>query len=76
MCIRDRCDEVALGVKLLLESDLQNTPEDSGKTIILRMEGTNKETGLEIIRQLPGDIVSVPGLRESVKALTDRREKL
>ena len=71
-----RCDEVALGVKLLLESGLQDTPEDSGKTVILRMEGTNKETGLEIIRRLPGDIVSVPGLRESVKALTDRREKL
>lgn len=66
-----RCDEVALGVKLMLES----IPADD-KIIILRMEGTNKEAGLSIIEKLPGDIVSVPGLRESVSALADRREKL
>lgn len=66
-----RCDEVALGVKLMLES----IPEDD-KIVILRMEGTNKEAGLSMIEKLPGDIVSVPGLRESVRALADRREKL
>lgn len=66
-----RCDEVALGVKMMMES----IPEDD-KIIILRMEGTNKEAGLSIIQKLPGDIVSVPGLRESVSALADRREKL
>lgn len=66
-----RCDEVALGVKLMLESV---SSED--KIVILRMEGTNKEKGMEIISGLTGNIVSVSGLRESVKALTDRREKL
>ncbi len=66
-----RCDEVALGVKLMFEA----MPDD-GKTVILRMEGTNKEAGLSIIESLPGDIVSVPGLRESVRALADRRDRL
>ena len=67
-----RCDEVAGGVKMALEDEALRD-----KTIIVRMEGTNKEKGLEIIGSIEGvDIVSVPGLRESVKALADRRNKL
>ncbi len=45
-------------------------------TAVIRLEGTNKEKGLEIIASLEGDIVPVPGLRESVQALKDRRERL
>ena len=65
-----RCDEVAGGVKLMMEN------EQDDKIVIVRMEGTNKEKGLEIIRSIPGDIVSVPGLRESVQALLERRDRL
>lgn len=66
-----RCDEVAGGVKLALEGQHQD------KIVVVRMEGTNKEKGLEIIGSIKGvDIVSVPGLRECVKALADRRDRL
>lgn len=67
-----RCDEVAGGVKLALEAD-----EHKDKIVIIRMEGTNKDVGLSIISSIKGvDIVSVPGLRECVKALVDRRDRL
>ncbi len=66
-----RCDEVAGGVKLAMEHGYCE-----GKIIVVRMEGTNKEKGLEIINSLGGDIINVPGLRESVKALVDRRDRL
>ena len=66
-----RCDEVAGGVKLALEGPHQD------KIVIVRMEGTNKDTGLSIIDSIKDvDIVSVPGLRECVKALADRRDRL
>ena len=65
-----RCDEVAGGVKMALEEG-----HCEGKSIVIRMEGTNKDIGLEIINSLDGDIVTVPGLRESVKALRDRRDR-
>lgn len=66
-----RCDEVAGGVKLALEGQHQD------KIVVVRMEGTNKEKGLEIIGSIKDvDIVSVPGLRECVKALADRRDRL
>lgn len=66
-----RCDEVAGGVKLALEGQHQD------KIVVVRMEGTNKDTGLSIIDSIKDvDIVSVPGLRECVKALADRRDRL
>ena len=66
-----RCDEVAGGVKLALEGPHQD------KIVVVRMEGTNKDTGLSIIDSIKDvDIVSVPGLRECVKALADRRDRL
>ena len=66
-----RCDEVAGGVKMALEK------EHSDKIVVVRMEGTNKEIGLATIADIKNaDIVSVPGLRECVKALADRRDRL
>lgn len=66
-----RCNEVAGGVKLALEESHQD------KIVVIRMEGTNKEQGLEIISSIKDvDIVSVPGLKECVKALVDRRDRL
>lgn len=66
-----RCNEVAGGVKLALEEAHQD------KTVVIRMEGTNKEQGMEIISSIKNvDIVSVPGLKECVKELVDRRDRL
>lgn len=66
-----RCNEVAEGVRLAIENG------HSDKTVVVRMEGTNKEQGLQIISSIRGaDIVSVPGLKESVRALLDRRDRL
>jgi succinyl-CoA synthetase beta subunit len=62
-----RCDEVAGGVKIALERMEQK------KMVVFRAEGTNKEKGLEIIRSIPGDIVTVDGIRAGVKALADWR---
>lgn len=66
-----RCDEVANGVRLMME---QGGAKD--KIVVVRMEGTNREKGREIISAIPGDIVMAPGLRESVAALTERRARL
>ena len=42
-----RCDEIARGVKLAYEESDYSIP------LVLRLEGTNKEEGLEIIESLP-----------------------
>ena len=66
-----RCDEVAEGVKLAIERHgLQE------KLVVIRMEGTNKEIGVDIIRGLSGNVILVPGLRESIRALIERRDHL
>ena len=66
-----RCDEVAGGVKLAMEHhDLD------GKLIVVRMEGTNKDIGIGIIESLDADVVLANGLRESVAALLERRDRL
>ena len=66
-----RCDEVAGGVKLAMEHhDLD------GKLIVVRMEGTNKDKGIEIIEGLHSDVIRAEGLRESVAALLERRNRL
>lgn len=66
-----RCDEVAGGVRLALD---RHGLHD--KLVVIRMEGTNKECGIEIIQSLKGDVVLVPGLRESIRTLVQRRERL
>ena len=48
-----------------------------GKLIVVRMEGTNKDKGIEIIDSMgSSDVVRVDGLRESVAALLERRDRL
>ena len=65
-----RCDEVANGVGMAVK----HLSED--KAIVIRMEGTNKELGLEILRDIKGNIISVDSIREGVKAIGDRRPKV
>ncbi len=67
-----RCDEVAGGVKLAMEKGALD-----GKLIVLRMEGTNKEQGIRCIECLNAeDVVMAAGLRESIQALVERRDRL
>lgn len=66
-----RCDEVAGGVKLAIEKHALHD-----KLVVIRMEGTNKDKGIEIIQSLKGDVVLVPGLRESIRTLVERRDQL
>lgn len=67
-----RCDEVAGGVALALARHALD-----GKFIVLRMEGTNKEAGLQIIRGLEGGKVCLAdGLRACIRALAERRGRM
>lgn len=60
-----RCDEVAKGVKMALESS------DSSKTVIIRIEGTSKQEGLKVIDTICG-VVAADSIPEGVEALFER----
>lgn len=66
-----RCDEVAGGVRLAMEQHMLGD-----KIVILRMEGTNKDQAIEIIDSLGANVIRADGLRESVAALLERRDRL
>ncbi len=57
-----RCDEIARGV----EGAVANIGD---VRLVIRLEGTNKEKGLEIIDGVSGNIRMADGLREGVEAL-------
>lgn len=59
-----RCDEIAGGVK-------EAFTKINAKRLVIRLEGTNKEQGLEIVRGIEGDIELVDGLYEGVDALAE-----
>ncbi|MFW5729314.1 MAG: succinate--CoA ligase subunit beta, partial [Spirochaetota bacterium] len=59
-----RCDEIATGVK-------QAFATINAKRLVIRLEGTNKEQGLDILRGIEGDIELVDGLYEGVGALAE-----
>jgi succinyl-CoA synthetase beta subunit len=65
-----RCDEVAGGVKIAMEK------QSKDKFLIIRVEGTNKEKGLEIINSIKGQIISVDSIREGVKVLSGGRGEI
>lgn len=58
-----RCDEVASGVRLVTESRVTD------QQLIVRLEGTNKDKGLEILSSVAGKVISVDGLRDGVREL-------
>lgn len=64
-----RCDEVAGGIRMAL------TGEHRNKTVVVRMEGTNKQQGLDIIKSIGGGIMSVDGIPQGVAALKERCTK-
>jgi succinyl-CoA synthetase beta subunit len=57
-----RCNEVAEGIRSAMAL------QPAGRTVIARLEGTNKEEGLAILASVPG-VSSVDGLLEGVEAL-------
>jgi succinyl-CoA synthetase beta subunit len=59
-----RCDEIANGIK-------DAFPRINAKRLVVRLEGTNKELGLEIVRGIEGDIELVDGLYEGVDTLAE-----
>ena len=63
-----RCDEIAEGVQ-------QSINEIDTNRLVIRLEGTNKEKGLEIIRNIGGNIELVDGLYEGVDALAEGMKK-
>lgn len=63
-----RCDEVCGGVKLALAEQPAN------KKVIIRMEGTNKDKGVEIINTISDRVTLVNGIPEAVEALWDLRQ--
>jgi succinyl-CoA synthetase beta subunit len=62
-----RCDEVAAGVKLALQSGL------SDKTIVIRLEGTNKAAALEILSSIGGSVIPADSISDGIKKLKSRR---
>lgn len=65
-----RCDEVAGGIKFAVEKLSMD------KLIIVRLEGTNKKEGLDILNSIKNNVVSVDGLREGVDELLKRKAQL
>ena len=59
-----RCDEIANGV----QASISQIDTDR---LVIRLEGTNKEKGLEIIENIGGNIELVDGLYEGVDALAE-----
>ena len=58
-----RCDEVCKGIK----NALAQLPAD--KKVVVRIEGTNKETAMEIIETMKDQVTAVDNVPEAVKAL-------
>lgn len=62
-----RCDEVANGIKNAIEST------GIKGQIIARLEGTNKEKGINIIKTLGDNVIYVDGLQQGVDEIAKRR---
>lgn len=62
-----RCDEVANGIAAILPSLHES------KTVVVRMEGTNKEIGLNVIAGLGDNVIAVDGIDSGVDTLVARR---
>ena len=65
-----RCDEVAGGVKLALKEGLED------KTIIIKLEGTNKIEALDILHEIGDRVVSASSITEGVDKLISIRDRI
>lgn len=62
-----RCDEVAAGIKKAIESGL------SDKTVILRLEGTNKGEAIRIMQGIKGNVIAADSITHGVRLLSSGR---
>jgi succinyl-CoA synthetase beta subunit len=60
-----RCDEIANGISLALE-------ENPTYIVVVRMEGTNKENGIQIIKRITHDVEVVPDLLAGVNRIQEK----
>ncbi|MEI8205828.1 MAG: ADP-forming succinate--CoA ligase subunit beta [Kiritimatiellales bacterium] len=65
-----RCDEIAGGIAAALEK------LPSSVALIVRMEGTNKEKGLEILDRFRSAVTVVDNIREGVAATVEKAGKV
>lgn len=63
-----RCDEVVEGVRLALLEQ----PEK--KTVVIRMEGTNKECAMEIVQRVSDQITTAGSIPDAVEILAQKRQ--
>lgn len=66
-----RCDEVARGVRAAADAHL-----GPSQFVIVRMEGTNKQEGLDLLKEAGGSLLLAEDLKQSVDLLAQRRESL
>jgi succinyl-CoA synthetase beta subunit len=64
-----RCDEIAAGIVAALGK------LGSRSRLVVRMEGTNKEQGLEILRTAGGAVSVVDNIREGVSETAERMQQ-
>ena len=62
-----RCDEVVEGVRLAL------CEQSEKKTVVIRMEGTNKEKGLEIVQSVAEQVTIAQSIPDAAEILYQKR---
>ncbi len=63
-----RCDEVVEGVRLALGEQKEK------KTVVIRMEGTNKEKAMEIVQSVADQVTTAQSIPDAVEILAGKRE--
>jgi len=62
-----RCDEVVEGVRLALAEQAEK------KTVVIRMEGTNKEKAMEIVKSVSDQVTTAESIPHAVDLLAAKR---
>ncbi len=62
-----RCDEVVEGVRLALAEQKEK------KTVVIRMEGTNKEKAIEIVQSVADQVTTAQSIPDAVEILARKR---
>jgi len=63
-----RCDEVVEGVRLALAEQAEK------KTVVIRMEGTNKECAMQIVESVSDQVTTARSIPDAVEILAKKRE--
>lgn len=63
-----RCDEVVEGVRLALLEQAEK------KTVVIRMEGTNKECAMDIVARVADQVTTATSIPDAVNILAQKRQ--